>query len=127
MLDGLSSHAIPSVQGLGQALVAVHVAAMGLWAGGLVGYLRAPDPRFGRYAAAAFGVAVASGAVLGFVHTDFGAALFASAYGRVLLLKIAIVGCAIVAAAVRRRRAEAWLALAVAGSAALLAALPPPL
>lgn len=127
VLDGLTAHAIPSVPGAGQALVSVHVAAMGLWAGGLVAFLRAPDPRFGRYALTMFGLAVMTGLVLGLAHTRFGEELLGSDYGRVLLLKVAIVAAAAVAASIRRRRAEAVAILTAIGAAALVAALPPPL
>jgi copper transport protein len=127
VLDGLTAHAIPSVPAAGQLLVAVHVAAMGLWTGGVVAYVRAPDPRFARYALWTFGVAVATGLVLGLVHTRLGTALVATDYGRVLSLKVTLVVVAAVLALTRRRRAEAVVALAVLGSAALLAALPPPL
>src|SRR4029077_5971209 len=54
VLDGFGSHGIPP-------LVSVHVAAMGLWTGGLAAFVQAPDSRFGRYALWTFGVAAASG------------------------------------------------------------------
>jgi copper transport protein len=127
LLDGLTAHAIPSVPGAGQVLVSAHVAAMGLWAGGIVAFLRAPDSRFGRYALWTLGTAVATGLALGLVHTRLGTALLDSDYGRVLVLKIALVVVAAALALTRRHRVEAWIALAVVGSAALVAALPPPL
>jgi copper transport protein len=126
VLDGLTAHAIPGVPLAGQALVAVHVAAMGLWLGGVITFALAPDRRFTRYAAATFAVAVISGLVLGLVHTKMGAALVTSDYGRVLVLKAALVAAAATFALRRRRRTEAGVAVAVVGSAALLAALPPP-
>lgn len=127
VLDGLTAHAITGLPLAGQALVALHVAAMGLWAGGLVAFVRAPHSRFRRYAVATFGIAVATGLVLGLWHTKLGAGLLTSDYGRVLIFKIALVLAAAVLALTRRSRAETVIALAVMGSAALLAALPPPI
>ena len=127
LLDGLTAHSIPFLPGGGQLLVSIHVAAMGLWVGGIIAFLRSPDARFGRYALATFGVAAVTGLVLGTVQTKVGAALLSSDYGRVLLIKVGLVVAAAVLALVRRRKAEVAVALAVVGSAALLAALPPPL
>jgi len=126
LLDGLSAHAIPGWPGVGQLLVSVHVSAMGLWVGGLAAFVKSPDPRFGRYTAATFATAAASGLVLAFAHTATFAALTTTEYGLALLLKVAVVGAALVAVAVRRRRLELGLATAVVAAAALLAALPPP-
>lgn len=126
VLDGASAHAIPGLPGAGQLLAAVHVAGMGLWAGGLAAFLREPDRRFGRYAAWTLGIAVVSGLVLAFAHTGFGVALVTTDYGRVLLLKVPIVIAALLTAALRRRRLEFGAVGAIIGTAALLAALPPP-
>jgi len=125
LLDGLSAHAIPGWPGAGQLLVSVHVSAMGLWVGGLAAFVKTPDPRFGRYAAAAFATAAISGLVLAFAHTATFAALITTEYGLALLLKVAVVGSALMAVALRRRRLELGLATAVVAAAALLAALPP--
>jgi hypothetical protein len=46
-------------------------------------------------------------------------------YGRALILKVVIVGAAIAAALLGRRRFELALAAVVVGVAALVAALPP--
>jgi copper transport protein len=127
VLDGAGAHAIPGWPAVGQAVVAVHVAGMGLWVGGVAGFLQAPDRRFARYAAATFGVAAATGLALALVHTDLGAALLGTDYGRAVILKAVIVGAAITAAGLGRRRMELVLAAAVVGAAALVAALPPPL
>src|SRR5207237_898058 len=65
VLDGAAAHAIPGLPGVGQLLVGIHVAAMGLWVGGLAAFLGAPHRVFGRYAAITLAIAVASGFVLG--------------------------------------------------------------
>jgi copper transport protein len=126
LLDGASAHAIPGFAGVGQALVAIHVGAMGLWVGGLAAFLVAPDRRFGRYAAWTFGIAVVSGLVLAFAHTGFGAGLVTTDYGHVLLIKALIVVAAAAAVFLRRRRLEIGLVAAIVASATVLAALPPP-
>ena len=126
LLDGASAHAIPGLPGAAQFLVAVHVAAMGLWVGGLVAFFRVRDPRFGRYAAVSLGIAAVSGLFLAFAHTGFGAALITTDYGRVLLLKVLIVAAAMLAVALRRRRLELGLVAAIVAAATVLAALPPP-
>jgi copper transport protein len=125
LLDGASAHAIQGLPGAGQVLVAIHVSAMGLWVGGLAAFLKAPDRRFGRYAAVTLAVAVGSGVVLAFAHTAIPAVVISTDYGRVLLIKVVIVGCALVAVALRRRRLELGVAMTVVAAAALLAALPP--
>ncbi len=143
VLDGLSAHGIPGVPFAGQLLVAMHGGAMGLWVGGITAFIGSPDKRksslsasgeragvrglrFGRYALATFGVAAITGLVLALVHTSFGAALLTTDYGRVLLLKVFVVGAAVVAALVRRRRLELVVAIAAVAFASLLGALPPP-
>jgi copper transport protein len=125
LLDGASAHAIPGLPGAGQLLVAIHVSAMGMWVGGLVAYVIAPDPRFTRYAAATLGMAVGSGLLLALAHTAFPAALITTDYGRALLLKVVVVAVALVAAAIRRRRLELVAAILIVAAATLLAALPP--
>lgn len=125
LLDGASAHAIPGLPGAGQLLVTIHVSAMGMWVGGLAAYLIAPDRRFGRYAAAALGIAVGTGLLLAVAHTAFPAELVTTDYGRVLLLKVVVVAVALVAVVIRRRRLEVVAAILVVGAAALLAALPP--
>lgn len=127
LLDGASAHAIPGLSGAGQLLVAVHVMALGLWVGGLVAFLLAPDRRFGRYAALTLGIAAGSGLLLAFAHTGFGASLFTTDYGRVLLVKVAVVGAALSAVLYRRHRLELAIVAAAAALAALLVALPPPI
>ena len=126
MLDGFTAHAIPDVPLAGQLLVAVHVGAMGLWVGGLVGYVQSPKPGFARYAVATFATAVASGAVLALIHTKWLADLVTTDYGHALLVKIAIVALAALAACLARRRTELAIAIGAIAAATLLATLPPP-
>jgi copper transport protein len=127
VLDGFTAHAIPNIPLLGQLLVAVHVGAMGLWVGGLVGYLHRPNPRFARLALITFGIASATGLVLALIHTRWFTELLTTDYGHALLIKIAVVLAAGVTALLARRRAELAIAAAAIGAAALVAALPPPL
>ena len=126
IVDGASAHAIAGLPAAGQLLVAGHVGAMGLWIGGLVGFVRAPDARFGRFALWSAGTAVATGLALAFAHTHLGGALWNTDYGQALVLKVLIVGAALAAALLRRHRRELALAILVVGAAALVAALPNP-
>ncbi len=125
VLDGLGAHAIAGWPGVGQALVAVHVSAIGLWVGGLAGYVRAPHPRFPRYAAITFAIAAVTGGVLAFAHSATLMALVDTDYGRALLVKVILVGAALAAVLPRRRRVELGVAIAVIAAASLMAALPP--
>ena len=127
LLDGFTAHAIPNVPLVGQLLVAIHVGAMGLWVGGLVGYVRRPDPRFVRLAIATFGTAAATGVVLALVHTEWATKLLTTDYGHALLVKIAIVAVAALLAVLARRRTELVIAVAAIAAATLVASLPPPL
>jgi copper transport protein len=126
LVDGLSAHAIPGLPGAGQMLVAVHVAAMGVWVGGLAAFLSAPDRRFGRYAALSFGVAAVSGLLLAVAHIGLLQALMTTTYGQVLMVKVLVVGAALAMVLLRRQRLEFGVLLAVMAAAALLGALPPP-
>jgi copper transport protein len=126
IVDGASAHAIAGLPAAGGLLAAVHVAAMGLWIGGLVGYVRAPDRRFGRYALWSAGTAVATGLALAIAHTHLGGALWSTDYGRALVLKVLIVVAALAAALLRRHRPELAVGALAIGAAALVAALPNP-
>jgi copper transport protein len=126
VLDGASAHGIAGVPLAGQVLIAVHVAAMGLWVGGLGAFVVAPERRFARYAAVTFGIAVVTGAVLGVAHTSFLTQILSSDYGRALLLKVVVVAAAVVFAVIGRHRRELVAASLAVGAAAVVAALPPP-
>ncbi len=126
LLDGASAHAIPGLPAVGQLLVAIHVAAMGLWAGGLAAFLIAPDRRFGRYASWAVAVTLASGALVAVVHIGSVAAFLTTDYGRVLLVKVLVVAAALLMVLLRRQRLELGFVVTVVAAAAVLAALPPP-
>jgi copper transport protein len=126
LIDGASAHTIPGLPGAGQLLVAIHVAAMGLWVGGLAAFLAAPDRRFGRQAAVLFGVAAVSGLLLALAHIGALDALMSSPYGQALMVKVVIVGGAVSVALLRKRRLEFGVLLAVVAAAAVVAALPPP-
>jgi len=123
----MSAHAIPGVMAAGQLLVALHVGAMGLWVGGLVAFVQAPDRRFARYATVTLSIAVGTGIILALIHTGFGTGLLASTYGRVLILKVLVVAGALSAAILRRHRPELVAALLVIAAAAMLATFPPPI
>jgi len=128
-LDGASAHAVPGFAGVGAALTAAHVIALGLWVGGVAAYVfdqrRADALGFGRYGAITFSVAAISGLVLAVVHTNLFTAL-ANDYAYVLMLKVLIVGGALAAVLRRRQRVELGVMVAILGVATILAALPPP-
>ena len=125
VIDGLGAHAIPGLPGLGQALAAVHVGAMGLWVGGLAAYVTKPDSRFARFALITFATAAATGAALAFAHTAQLSALIATDYGVALMLKVAMVALVATTVLIRRRRLELVGTFAIIGAAAFVAALPP--
>jgi len=79
LIDGATAHAFPGLPGAGLMLDAIHVAAMGIWVGGLAAFLVAPDRRFARYAGGAIAVSLASGLVLALAHLGSPAALVTTA------------------------------------------------
>ena len=126
LVDGASAHAIPGLPGAGLALDAIHVAAMGIWIGGLAAFLFAPDRRFGPYAIGGLAVAIGSGLLLALAHLGSPSALVTTGYGWVLLVKAAVVAAAIVIAVLGRQRIEAWVSAVILALAAVLVSLPPP-
>lgn len=141
LVDGLAGHTIRGAPGiLAQLLTAVHVAAMGAWVGGFAGLLaviggsrdrRKLAARFGRLAAVAVSILVASGLLLAIAHLRTPADLAFTTYGLTLAIKSVVVAVALGAAyqglrAARSGRPEAAALAAVLAVAALLASLPPP-
>ena len=101
--------------GLAIAVTVVHVAAMAVWLGGLAGLLAAvlrPDvpaddlaavvPRWSRLAFVAVAALVVSGTVQAVREVESPTALFATAYGWVLVAKLVLVAVALGAAGVSR-------------------------
>ncbi|HAC46694.1 MAG TPA: hypothetical protein DCF65_11595, partial [Chloroflexi bacterium] len=96
------------------------------WVGGLAAFLIIPDRRFGRYAVLSFAGAAISGLLLAVAHIGLLQALMTTAYGQVLMIKVLVVGAALLMALIRRRRLEFGVLVTVVAAAAVLAALPPP-
>jgi copper transport protein len=130
---------------LGIVIDALHLAAAGIWAGGILALATQRPPggwrsadghalldRFTLPALTAFAVTVGAGAILAVQQIGSWTAFTGSAYGRVLIAKILLIGLMLPLsfAAWRLRRPrlriEASLAAAVVGAAALLAAFPAP-
>jgi copper transport protein len=126
LIDGATAHAIPVRPGAGALLAAIHVAAMGIWVGGLAAFLVAPDRRFSPYAIGAVAVGVGSGLMLGVAHTGFPPALATTGYGWALVVKVAAVGAALALAVFGRRRIESGVMAIILAVAAVLVSLPPP-
>jgi copper transport protein len=129
-IDGATAHAISGLPGAGLFLSAIHVAAMALWVGALVGLVSTaptlPSPRGGgKYAIASFAVSVGSGLLLALGHVGFPPEL-TMGYGWALVIKVAVVGIAIVTALLTRRRAELGVVALILAAAAVLVSLPPP-
>ncbi len=148
MIDGQAVHAA-SVRPLAAGLVtnALHVAAMGTWVGVVIALLvawrvasvatlrGALAKRVGRVATIALLVAVGSGALLSFQHLTGTGDLATTAYGRVIVAKLATLTVVLALAIAARRGGgapEAWwrgeLAALVALLllAAALVSMPPP-
>jgi putative copper export protein len=128
LVDGASAHAIVGLPGAGLMLDAIHVAAMAIWVGGLAAFVFAPDRRFGRYAIGGLAVAIGSGLLLALAHLGSPAALVTTGYGRVLVVKAAlIVGAVLVFTLPRwRGRVRVGAATLILAFAAVLISLPPP-
>ena len=126
-VDAAAAHAIPAVPGpLGLALNAIHVAAMGVWVGGLAAFALAPAGGFRRMAALSAGLLVVSGAALALLHFVHPPDLVTTAYGGSLLVKVPLVAAALLLAWRGRRRWELVALIAVLAVAAVLVSLPPP-
>jgi len=133
----------PAWYGIG--LDAVHLLAAGLWAGGIAALaaLRPPGgwrstdarvllARFTPVALGAFAVTIVAGGLEAITQLGSIQALFDTAYGRVLLVKMALVALMLPLSAMAWRlkrphvRIEAALAAGVVAAAALLSSFPTP-
>ncbi|WP_158263833.1 CopD family protein [Deinococcus arcticus] len=122
-----ATHA-PSVR----LLHAAHAGAMAVWLGGVLTLVSGPDERlpalarFGPVATVCVLVLGVTGVVASWEHAG-GMPTIGSRYGRVLLLKLAFVGAALVVAGLLRRslarqgRVDAWLGLELALLSLILA------
>ncbi len=129
----------------GITLDAVHLIAAGLWAGGIAALAAVRPPggwrstearpllnRFTPVALAAFAATVVAGGLEAITQLGSIQALFNTAYGRVLLVKMVLVACMLPLSAMAWRlkrprvRVEAALAAGVVAAAALLASFPTP-
>ncbi|HTK10136.1 MAG TPA: copper resistance protein CopC [Ktedonobacteraceae bacterium] len=149
-VDGEASHAVSKEPvWLGLLANMVHVAAMGLWVGGMIGLLalwgeKEPGERraeivvrFGQLATIAVSELVISGLLMAWLRLNQPLNLFTSVYGRVLLGKICLLPLVLLLAWVGRRvkwreqviwwRIEGLGLLGLLVLAGLLVALPPPL
>jgi copper transport protein len=127
LVDSLAAHPIPSLPAaLAAVLVAIHVGAMGIWVGGLIGFISSPAAAFRAYAAWSAGLLVASGAALALLHFASPVQLFTTAYGVSLLVKLPLVGAALLLAWFGRRRWELLATGLVIVAAGVLVSLPPP-
>ena len=139
---GHGAGAQPAWWGVG--VDAVHLVAAGAWAGGIVALATVRPPagwrtegralltRFTPWALIAFGTTVSFGALQALQDVGALDALTGSEYGRVLLVKVGLVGLmlpfSVVAWRLRRPRprVEGGIAIVVVGAAALLASFPLP-
>ncbi len=141
--SGHAAGVAPAWYGIG--LDAVHLLAAGLWAGGIaaLAVLRPPGgwrsshgrsllARFTPVALGAFAVTVVAGGLEAITQLGSIQALFGTAYGRVLLVKMALVALMLPLSAMAWRlkrphvRIEAALAAGAVGAAALLSSFPTP-
>ena len=126
LVDATAAHATPALpQPVGLALNALHVSAMGVWVGGLAAYAIAPASGFARPAAWSAGLLVVSGAALALLHFASPLEMVTTLYGGILIVKLPLVGAALVLAWRARRRWELVTLGAVLAAAALLVSLPP--
>jgi len=126
LIDGASAHAIAGLSGAGLLLDAIHVAAMGVWVGGLAALLLAPNRRFRPYAIGTLAVAIGTGLLLALAHLGSPGALVTTGYGSALLVKSAIVAVVVAMAVLGRRGIETSVAILLLVMAAVVVSLPPP-
>jgi copper transport protein len=130
LIPGLSGHAGQTApRGLSLALDWLHLSAGSIWIGGLVGLLvlwvsLGPErrtaalatvvPRFSRIAFASVMILIASGVWASVLHLPTLASLWQTSYGVAILVKAALLGCAMLLAAVNLSRTKPRLAAAAA-------------
>jgi copper transport protein len=127
LVDATAAHATPLLpQPLGLLLNALHVAAMGLWLGGVAAFVIAPSGGFGRVADWSLGLLIVSGAALALLHFNSPLELMTTAYGASLAIKLPLVAIALFFAWRGRHRWELSALLAVIAAASVVVSLPPP-
>jgi copper transport protein len=150
LIDGEASHAITSrALWLGLLANMLHVAAMGIWVGGLIAFLclwrrqawreqrNELAGRFGKLATLAVIELVASGLIMAWLHLVDPTDLFTTNYGKVLAAKTCVVLITLLLAffgvrIYQNKRARWWILEAITlililVLAALLISLPPPI
>jgi copper transport protein len=129
LVDGASAHAIQGLPGAGLLLDAIHVAAMGIWVGGLVAFVFAPDRRFRPYAIGGLVVVIGSGLLLALAHLGSLATLVTTSYGWVLFVKAALIALLLslpLFFSLPRLRGRVGVGALILALAAVLISLPPP-
>jgi copper transport protein len=127
LVDATAAHATPALpQPLGLVLNALHVAAMGVWLGGVVAFAIAPSGGFGRVADWSLGLLIVSGAALAILHFDSPLELVTTPYGAALAIKLPLVAIALFFAWRARHRWELATLLVVIAAASVVVSLPPP-
>ena len=103
--------AVDSPAALTIALLALHVAAVGVWCGGLILLIFVKDIRttsivewFSQRAAVLIAVVVATGVVQALLLMDGIGNLTKTSYGKALIAKVCVVGIMLICAAIVRRR-----------------------
>jgi copper transport protein len=127
LVDATAAHATPALpQPLGLTLNAMHVAAMGIWLGGVAAFVIAPSRGFARVAGWSLGLLVLSGAALALLHFNSPLELATTPYGAALAVKLPLVAVALFFAWRARHRWELAALLVVIAAASVLVSLPPP-
>lgn len=127
LVDATAAHATPALpQPVGLLLNALHVAAMGVWLGGVAAFVMAPSGGFGRLAGWSLGLLVVSGAALALLHFSSPLELLTTPYGAALAVKLPLVAIGLFFAWRARRRWELATLLVVIAAASVVVSLPPP-
>ena len=127
LVDATAAHATPALpQPLGLVLNALHVAAMGMWLGGVAAFVIAPSGGFGRLAGWSLGLLVVSGAALALLHFSSPLELLTPPYGAALAIKLPLVAIGLFFAWRARHRWELATLLVVIAAASVVVSLPPP-